>query len=84
MVTVFAGTCGANSILPLSAKGNGGPATRARLYVPWPVAVDPAGNVLIAENFLVWLVNVSNSSSIRVIAGIGTNGVGGNGEFWGL
>ena len=79
IVTVFAGTCGSNGLLPLAAKGNGGPATSARFYVPWAVAVDPAGNVLIAENFIVWLVNISNSSTITVIAGIGTNGVGGNG-----
>ena len=80
LVTVFAGTCGSNAFAAtLALKGNGGPATSARLYQLSAVAVDPAGNLLIGESTVLWIVNISNGSSITAIAGTGTSGNSGNG-----
>jgi sugar lactone lactonase YvrE len=53
--------------------GDGGPATSAILYGPHSVALDPAGNLYIADAFhnLVREVNAA-SSTITVVAGGGT------------
>jgi sugar lactone lactonase YvrE len=54
--------------------GDGGPATSAILYGPQSVALDPAGNLYIADAFhnLVRMVNAA-SGTITVVAGGGTS-----------
>jgi len=61
IITVFAGTPGT-----CSSGGDGGPATSAFLSYPEGVAVDPSGNVYIADtnNYLVRVVNTSGTISI--------------------
>lgn len=60
--------------------GDGGPATSARLYDPYGVAVDSSGNIFIADtdNHLVRRVDAS-SGIITTVAGNGTMGYTGDG-----
>src|SRR5438270_4927187 len=62
-------------------KGDGGPATNALLYNPTAVAVDPAGNVFIADYNNCRIREVSASTGIiNTVAGNGTCGFTGDGQ----
>jgi sugar lactone lactonase YvrE len=59
-------------------SGDGGPATRARLFKPTGVAVDPAGNLYIADTANSRVRKVSRGV-ITTVAGNGTIGFSGDG-----
>ena len=61
------------------ALGDGGPATSAQLNGPADVAVDPAGNLFIADTRSHSLRQVSPSGIISTVAGNGTQGFSGDG-----
>jgi hypothetical protein len=83
----------ANDIYTIAGGGNGGdggPATKAELHQPTGVAIDPAGNVLIADtgNQRVRVVaahtgtfyrKAMTAGHIYTVAGNGTKGFSGNG-----
>ena len=58
-------------------SGDGGPATSAQLAIAWAVAVDPAGNVYIADSNRIR--KVSLNGSIATIAGQRASGYSGDG-----
>ena len=60
-----------------SSLGDGGPATSAQLEDPWGVAVDPAGNLYIADVLSQRIRKVTNGV-ITTIAGNGTEGFSGD------
>jgi trimeric autotransporter adhesin len=60
---------------PAGSIGDGGPATKAELNVPWGVAVDAAGNLFISDTFDQRVREVDASTGIiSTIAGNGTPG----------
>jgi uncharacterized protein (TIGR03437 family) len=61
-----------------TSLGDNGPATSAQLYYPRGVAVDPAGNLYIADSGLDRVRKVS-SGVITTVAGNGTPGFSGDG-----
>ncbi len=64
----------------LGFSGDGGPATNALLYYPRAVAIDPAGNVFIADYNNCRIREVYASTGIiATVAGNGACGVGGDG-----
>jgi sugar lactone lactonase YvrE len=63
VITAFAGTGLEGS------SGDGGPATSARLYRPWDVAVDAAGNVYIADAGNSRIRRVSPAGIITTVPG---------------
>ena len=68
VITTIAGSSG-------GFLGDGNPATSAALNYPWSVAVDAAGNVLIADLYDMRIRKVSPSGIITTIAGNGTSSV---------
>jgi len=60
-------------------SGDGGPATRAWLYVPTGVAVDAAGSLYIADFARDRVRKVSRSGTISTVAGNGSRGFSGDG-----
>jgi len=60
-------------------SGDGGPATNAELYYPFGVAVDSAGNLLIADTQNSCIRKVGTNGIITTVAGNGTNGYSGDG-----
>lgn len=70
----------AGKALNAGFRGDGGPAKRALLFGPSDVAEDAAGNLYIADNgnHRIRMVDAA-TSSIRTIAGDGTEGFGGDG-----
>ena len=73
VITTFAGT----GIKGYS--GDGGPATSARLFRPFGVATDNAGNVYIAEDSNHVIRKVDVNGIITTVAGIGVEGYSGDG-----
>ena len=59
--------------------GDGGPATQARLNLPYGVAVDGAGNLYIADLANHRIRKVDSTGTITTIAGTGERGFGGDG-----
>jgi hypothetical protein len=76
IITTIAGTGG--SCPPKSPCGDGGPATQARLTTPTSVALDPAGNLFIADTAAQRVREVSGGI-ISTLAGDGINGFSGDG-----
>ena len=66
VVTTFAG-----GNLP-AVQGDGGLATSAQLYFPQALALDPAGNLLVADTFNGRVRVVTTDGSIKTVAGAGT------------
>ena len=54
---------------PGSFAGDGGPATAARLNGPWGVAIDAAGNLLLADNGNRRIRNVIGIAAPGLVAG---------------
>jgi uncharacterized protein (TIGR03437 family) len=61
-------------------SGDGGAATSAELSIPWGIAVDPSGNVYIADQVNLRVRMVAPSGTITTIAGNGTSGYSGDGS----
>jgi sugar lactone lactonase YvrE len=59
-------------------SGDGGPATSASLMGPWGVAVDPAGNLYIADTYSDRIRKVTGGT-ITTVAGNGNRGFSGDG-----
>jgi uncharacterized repeat protein (TIGR01451 family) len=53
-------------------SGDGGPATSAKLYEPYGIAVDASGNLYIADRFNYRVRMVSTSGVIKTVAGNGS------------
>jgi len=62
-----------------SFSGDGGPATSARLSIPAGVAIDVAGNLVIADSGNSRIRKVSTNAIINTIAGNGIGGASGDG-----
>lgn len=64
----------------LGYKGDGGPATAARLNTPLGVAFDNSGNMFFADSYNNVVRMVNTSGIISTIAGTGTAGFSGDGS----
>src|SRR5207253_10239200 len=60
-------------------SGDGGPATAAQLRNPAGIAIDPAGNLIIADYGNHRVRKVTPGGTITTIAGTGTDGYSGDG-----
>jgi len=60
-------------------SGDGGAATNAKLFFPYGVVVDGAGNVLIADLFNNRIRKVDGNGNISTVAGTGSVGFSGDG-----
>jgi uncharacterized protein (TIGR03437 family) len=74
IITTVAGTG------TMGYSGDGGPATSAQLYRPSGIAVDPAGNLYIADTNNRRIRKVDTSGKITTIAGTGAFAFGDNGD----
>lgn len=61
-------------------SGDGGPASSARLNFPSGIALDPAGNLFIADNGNHRIRKITVSGVISTVAGTGVSGFGGDGS----
>jgi len=73
-ITTIAGTG-----VPCCFTGDGGPATKGRLFFPNSVAVDAKGNLYIADNLAYRVRKVSPEGRITTFAGTGKSGDSGDG-----
>jgi len=60
-------------------RGDNGPATAAKLNFPEGIAVDPAGNVFVADLYNHRVRKINGSGTITTVAGNGVSGFGGDG-----
>lgn len=74
IMTIFAGT------MTIGFSGDGGQATAARFNTPTGVAVDPAGNVIIADYANNKVRKVNTSGIVNTIAGVGLPSFGYSGD----
>jgi sugar lactone lactonase YvrE len=58
-------------------SGDGGPATEARLEVPWAVLVEPDGDLLVSDSHNHRIRRIDVAGTITTIAGASTDGQGG-------
>lgn len=65
---------------PASGNGDGGPAVQARLEEPVDVAVDPSGNVFIAERYGFKVRRIGTDGIITTVAGNGQQVYDGDGK----
>jgi hypothetical protein len=72
-ITTFAGTG------EYGFSGDGGPATKARLYSPYAVAVDRDGNLYIGDGFNYRIRKVDKDGIIHTVAGTRKEGYSGDG-----
>ena len=63
-------------------SGDGGPATGAKLYDPYGVALDAAGNLYIADSGNHRVRKVDSSGNISTVVGTGTGGFNGDGSVF--
>lgn len=63
----------------LGYSGDGGPATLAAINTPYGVAIDPAGNLYIADTLNDVIRRVDTSGTITTFAGTGAAGFSGDG-----
>jgi subtilisin family serine protease/sugar lactone lactonase YvrE len=59
--------------------GDGGPATAAKLNIPWGLAFDPAGNLYFADGGNNRIRKVDTNGTISTVAGNGASGYDGDG-----
>jgi len=59
--------------------GDGGAASNANLWYPYGLAVDPAGNIFIADYLHSRIRKINTSGVISTVAGNGTVGYSGDG-----
>ena len=64
---------------PLGSNGDGGPATKAVLNAPFALALDPAGNLYIADATARRIRKVNTAGIISTVAGNGGNFYSGDG-----
>lgn len=60
-------------------SGDGGPATEARLQYPWGIAIDPSGNIFIADRENHRIRRIDTKGIITTFAGNGRAGFSGDG-----
>ena len=65
---------------PVSGNGDGGPATLARLQEPVALAVDPSGNVFVAERYGFKVRRIDANGIITTVAGNGQQMYDGDGK----
>jgi sugar lactone lactonase YvrE len=74
IITTVAGSGPTTDDAPGDYAGDGGPATKARLYYPVGLAVDAAGNLFIADTGNHRIRKVSPDGTITTVAGSGPTG----------
>jgi sugar lactone lactonase YvrE len=69
IIITVAGVGGPFQSSETSTNGDGGPATSALLFYPYDVAIDPSGNLIIADTYNHAIRKVTPSGTISTVAG---------------